>query len=191
MKLSLPARALLFALHAHEGQTRKYTGEPYIVHPIAVADLVSTVSSDEQTIAAAYLHDVIEDTHGSEDAARRAVLDSFGDDVTRLVDELTDVFTKARYPKLNRAARKEKERERLAGVSFQAKTIKLADVACNSHDIARQNSTFAPVYLKEKEAFLEVLGDGHPDLFRLAVDTVREARELIELAHRPEASSRT
>lgn len=185
MKLSLPARALLFALNAHEGQTRKYTGEPYIVHPIAVADLVSRVTSDETTLAAAYLHDVIEDTHGSEDVAREALLDSFGDVVTRLVDELTDVYTKARYPKLNRAARKAKERERLAGTSFEAKTIKLADVACNSYDIARQNSTFAPVYLKEKEAFLEVLGDGHPELFRLAEETVREARELIEAAHRP------
>jgi (p)ppGpp synthase/HD superfamily hydrolase len=183
MKLSLPARALLFALHAHEGQKRKYTGEPYIVHPIAVADLVAGVVDDEDVIAAAYLHDVIEDTHGSEEAARRALLDSFGNRITRLVEELTDVFTKARYPELNGAARKARERARLATVSREAKTIKLADVICNSYDIARQNSEFAKTYLAEKEAFLEVLGDGDTELYRLALENGREARALIRIGH--------
>jgi (p)ppGpp synthase/HD superfamily hydrolase len=179
MKLSIPARALIFALHAHEGQKRKYTGEPYIVHPIAVADLVASVVDDEEVIAAAYLHDVIEDTHGSEEAARQALLDSFGNRITHLVDELTDVFTKERYPKLNRAERKARERDRLATVSREAKTIKLADVICNSYDIARQNAGFAKFDLAEKEAFLEVVGDGNAELYRLALRNDEEARQLI------------
>lgn len=181
MKISTPARALLFALHAHDGQKRKYTGEPYIVHPIIVADLVQSVTSDDDVIAAAYLHDVIEDTHGSEEVARQAVLDSFGDRICDLVVELTDVYTKSAYPKLNRADRKERERRRLKSISAEAKTVKLADIISNSYDIARQNAEFARVYLREKEAMLPMLKDGDPTLFRRALETVEEAKKLIAI----------
>lgn len=179
MHLSLPARALLFALSAHEGQRRKYTGEPYITHPIVVADLVATVTDRDETIAVAYLHDVIEDTHGSEELARRAVLDTFGNEICRLVDELTDHFTRERYPQLNRAERKRREVERLATVSPAAKIVKLADVIANTHDIARQNAEPAHVYLAEKEAQLAVLLDGEPTLVARARRTLDEAKSIV------------
>ena len=56
--------AMEFAARAHEGQFRKGTRRPYIVHPIEVADIVSTMTKDEEVICAAVLHDTIEDCRG-------------------------------------------------------------------------------------------------------------------------------
>ena len=56
--------AMDFATKAHEGQFRKGTRRPYIVHPIEVADIVSTMTKDEEVICAAVLHDTIEDCRG-------------------------------------------------------------------------------------------------------------------------------
>ena len=58
---TLVARALEFAKKAHEGHKRKYTGEPYVNHPIAVAKIVASVTKDQEMLAAALLHDTIED----------------------------------------------------------------------------------------------------------------------------------
>ena len=56
--------AMVFAAKAHEGQFRKGTRRPYIVHPIEVADIVSGMTKDEDVICAAVLHDTIEDCRG-------------------------------------------------------------------------------------------------------------------------------
>ena len=55
-------KAIEFATKAHEGQVRKYTGEPYIVHPLEVAEIVKTVEHTEEMLMAAVLHDTVEDT---------------------------------------------------------------------------------------------------------------------------------
>ena len=70
-------RAFEFATRAHEGQVRKYTGVPYIVHPSEVMGIVSTVEHDDAMLAAALLHDVVEDTDHTVDDIRA----EFGDDV--------------------------------------------------------------------------------------------------------------
>ena len=54
-------KAIQFATEAHEGQIRKYTGEPYIVHPLAVMETVSTVEHTDEMLMAAVLHDTVED----------------------------------------------------------------------------------------------------------------------------------
>ena len=69
---------------AHEGQRRK-SGEPYIYHPVAVATVVADLGLDDATIAAALLHDAVEDTNFSLDEVRR----EFGDDVAAMVDGVT------------------------------------------------------------------------------------------------------
>ncbi len=56
------ARRYATQAHAEAGQRRKYTDEPYIVHPAAVVELVRSVSHDEHLLAAAWLHDTVEDT---------------------------------------------------------------------------------------------------------------------------------
>src|SRR5690554_5996823 len=105
--------ALEFARKAHAEQFRKYSNEPYIVHPIRVAELVKTVSHSHDMVCAAYLHDVVEDTPVSIDEIHA----EFGQGIGDLVDELTDEFLKINYPHLNRSSRKQREVERQAGMS--------------------------------------------------------------------------
>src|SRR5438309_7191520 len=72
------------AVKAHEGQ-RRASGESYIEHPLAVAEILAELEMDRQTIAAALLHDVVEDTSiTSEEVAQQ-----FGDEIAQLVDGVT------------------------------------------------------------------------------------------------------
>lgn len=77
-------KAYLFAKEAHGSQAR-YTGEPYITHPIAVAQILAQMRMDPQTIMAAILHDVVEDTY----VDQAEVLERFGKEVSDLVDGVT------------------------------------------------------------------------------------------------------
>jgi GTP pyrophosphokinase len=82
--VELIRQALEFSDHAHEGQLRK-SGEPYISHPIAVARILTPLHLDAQAIMAALLHDVVEDTHISNEE----VAQKFGKSVAALVDGLS------------------------------------------------------------------------------------------------------
>jgi len=82
--VELVSRAFRFAAAAHEGQQRR-SGEPFITHPVGVATICAQLRLDEQTIAAALLHDVVEDTATELSAIR----EEFGDEVARLVDGVT------------------------------------------------------------------------------------------------------
>ncbi len=149
----LEQRALNFATAAHEGQARKYTGEPYITHPVAVAELVRTVPHYPDMIAAALLHDVVEDC-GIPSAQ---IHDEFGHGVGNMVDWLTDVSTPADG---NRAARKAIDREHLDRAPPSVKTIKLADVIHNTISIKANDAGFWQIYRAENLALLEVLKQG-------------------------------
>jgi len=159
----IEARALAFAKAAHASidQRRKYTGEPYIVHPMAVAEIVRSVPHTPEMVAAAYLHDVVEDTPVTIDE----VTAEFGPVVGELVDWLTDV---SRPGDGNRRVRKELDRCHLAKAPPQAKTIKLADLIDNSLTISARDPDFWRVYRQEKLALLEVLGEGDPALWKRA-----------------------
>ena len=83
-------RAFHYAKAAHEGQMRK-TGHPYITHPTAVAHILAGMRMDPQTLMAALLHDVIEDTG----VGKKTLAEAFGSDVAELVDgvsKLTTIF---------------------------------------------------------------------------------------------------
>src|SRR5438477_2614222 len=80
----LITRAFLFAAEAHEGQQRR-SGEDFVLHPWAAAKICAQLQLDDETIAAALLHDVVEDT----DVALEDVRAEFGDEVARLVDGVT------------------------------------------------------------------------------------------------------
>ena len=154
-------RALLFATAAHAavGQVRKYTGEPYIVHPIEVAGLVESVSGHTvEMVAAAYLHDTIEDTQVTIDI----IVQEFGTEIANLVLWLTKVG-EAEHG--NRAARKELDREYLAQAPADAQTVKLADLIANTRSIVEHDPKFAEVYLREKLALLQVLKKGDHGLW--------------------------
>jgi len=146
--------ATVFATQAHTGQKRKYTGDDYIVHPIAVAKLVAEKGGSENQIMAALLHDTIEDC----DTTYGDVVRAFGKEVANLVLELTDEFTHEMYPDANRATRKAAEAARLAGVSDEAKLIKLCDMIDNTSTIVEHDPGFARVYLVEKAHLYDVMG---------------------------------
>lgn len=157
-KLIEQARA--FAQFAHAGQVRRYTLAPYWKHPQNVAANVERWLADwpvypqlnEQITAAAWLHDVLEDTP----ITAPELLWYFGETVCNLVEELTDVYTSAKYVDLNRSERKRLETVRLGGISPAARLIKRADIADNTSDVETYDPKFARVYMPEKEAILAV-----------------------------------
>ena len=159
----MESRAKEFATlaHARAGQTRKYTGEPYINHPAAVAELVRGVPHTEAMLCAAWLHDTVEDCGISLDEIERV----FGFEVATLVEQLTDV---SKPSDGNRAIRKAIDREHTANASPEAKTIKLADLIDNTRSIVERDPSFARVYLKEKRLLLEVLREGDSTLWEEA-----------------------
>ncbi len=158
-------RAEQFAVQAHGPQKRKYSDQPYIVHPLEVAQIVQSVPHTNAMIAAAILHDVIEDTEASYDD----IVVNFGVVVADLVEELTDV---SKPEDGNRAVRKALDRAHLAKASADAQTIKLADIISNSKDIKENDPKFAKVYIPEMKALLEVLDKGDKDLMKQAQEQV-------------------
>ena len=170
----LVERAFVFAKAAHGSidQRRKYTDEPYVTHPIAVAGLVQTVRHTEAMLAAALLHDTVEDTPITLDEIHRV----FGFEVAILVEMLTDV---SKSSDGNRAARKAIDREHTAKASPAAKTIKLADLIDNTRSIVAHDAVFARTYLAEKAMLLDVLREGDDTLWKLANDLVQQHRGLM------------
>ena len=167
MTLIEKAQRLAHEAHDSIGQKRKYTGEPYWVHPDAVAATVAQVGGDENMVIAAYLHDVREDVFPLKpqyDA--QWIWREFNDDVMDRVLDLTDVYTKVRYPKMNRAQRKALEHERLSIIPPRSQTIKLADMIDNTESIVAHDKDFARVYLREAMDTLGILSDGNPVLLQ-------------------------
>lgn len=155
--------AFEYAHRAHNsiGQVRKYSGNPYIVHPARVVEiLIENGANNPATIEAAYLHDVIEDVFPIKpEYSLDAIEQTFNPQVRLLVHELTDEYTKEKYPRVNRENRKQLEAERIAKISDEGLKIKLADMIDNTSDIIKNDPGFARVYLKEKQRVLEMLKD--------------------------------
>lgn len=165
-----------FADRAHGEQVRKYTGERYIGHPVRVMELVREFNDEVSILSAALLHDVLEDTRVTPQEMEEAllqVMDSKQAEKTiQLVVELTDIFVKNNYPRLNRRTRKEKEAQRLSAVGPDAQSIKYADIIDNVTDIVKQDSDFAKVFVRETKKMLQVMEAGYPPLRAKAVALV-------------------
>lgn len=156
------ARIFATAAHAAVNQRRKYTNEPYIVHPAEVCSIVSTVAGvTPEMMAAAWLHDVVEDT----DVTNDLVTEVFGDVVGEYVGWLTDI-SRPEYG--NRATRKAMDRAFVAGAPAEAQTVKLCDLISNCTSIKEHDETFAKTYFEEKRLLLEVLTKGDPILLERA-----------------------
>ncbi|WP_416052785.1 HD domain-containing protein [Cupriavidus basilensis] len=162
------AAAFAHAAHAAAGHKRKYTGEDYIVHPYNVSSRVASVTNDENMIAAAWLHDVVEDTRI--DLGMIAYF--FGDPVAALVHECSHIDHANDPRKLSRFERMAIELARAADISPQAKTIKLADLLDNTASIAEHDPKFAKVYMAEKRRLISVLIGGDERLWREAASQV-------------------
>jgi (p)ppGpp synthase/HD superfamily hydrolase len=153
MTLVERARVFATAAHAAVGQVRKYTFEPYIVHPAEVAMIVASRPHDPEMVAAAWLHDTVEDTGVTIEVIR----EEFGTRVAELVGWLTDV---SRPEHGNRAHRKALDRAHSAMAPAEAQTVKLADLIANTRSIMKHDVAFAKTYLEEKRLLLEVMTKG-------------------------------
>lgn len=154
-------RAVSFFQDLHKEQKRKDNVRPYFVHLDDVASRVSKVTDEEDIIIAALGHDSVEDVPGF---TIETVRQEFGPRVANIVLELTDTYTKQAFPSLNRKARKQKERERYAFMSPEAKLIKLADIASNLEDDGevlegdgKPEVGFNRMFIKEKALCLPYL----------------------------------
>ena len=164
---NLVNQAIRFATEAHQriDHRRKYSGQPYAVHLERVAKIVESITDDEEMIAAAWLHDVVEDTPATINDIER----EFGPDVAQLVRELTDI---SKPSDGNRSTRKTIDRQHLSEASARGQTIKLADLIDNCKDITKHDAKFARVYLDEMNALLEVLNKADAGLMRRARKTL-------------------
>jgi len=151
--------AFEFAKNWHEGQKRKYTKDDYIVHPVEVAQIVSSVTDDVIAICCAFLHDVLEDTKATKDDF---IACGLGFMIYESVLQITDV---SKPEDGNRKVRKEIDRKHIANCSPRVATVKLADLISNSKSIIDNDPKFAKVYIKEKKALLEVLKHGNVELY--------------------------
>ena len=157
--------AIEFATEAHGDQKRKYTGEPYITHPIAVMEIVREVPHTEEMLMAAVLHDTVEDTQ----VTIEDIKTKFGTKVAELVDGLTDV---SRPEHGNRKTRKALDRAHLAKQNAEVQTIKLADLIHNTMSIGLYDPHFYKVYKEEKIKILDVLKLGNQTLMHRAQQQV-------------------
>jgi (p)ppGpp synthase/HD superfamily hydrolase len=160
------AEFLATIAHAAINQKRKYTGEDYIVHPWEVVNILRNhADPDDNQIAAAWMHDVVEDTH----ITLSMILVFFSEDVASLVEQVTDV---SKPEDGNRAERKRIDREHIAKCSARAADIKLADLISNTKSIIERDPEFAKVYMVEKRELLKVLQHGNKKLLSIATEIV-------------------
>ena len=126
-------RAIVFAVRAHAGTERRGKGYPYIVHPLEAVGIVATMTSDQELLAAAALHDTVEDT----DVTVEQIRAEFGDRIAALVAEETDEIPGQASEENTWHARKRATIDRLSKASREAKMVALGDKLSNMRAIAR------------------------------------------------------
>jgi len=161
--LLLILRATEFAAHKHKDQRRKGpTESPYINHPIALARILVEEGnvSDPNVIAAALLHDTLEDTQ----TTKQELIGEFGEAIAEIVDEVTD--TKS----IDKMTRKRLQISKASHSSHEAKLVKLADKIANLRDILTEPPKGWSLE-RQREYF---------DWARDVVDVVRGASDALE-----------
>lgn len=164
--MNLILKAAAVARRAHADQRRKYNDRPYIQHPARVAGRVAAhPAATEVMVAAAFLHDVVEDTPHTLDE----IVAEFGPEVARLVAELT---SPSKGMKASRHERKQIDRDHLATVSHEAKVIKLLDRIDNLQEMAEASVSFRKTYCEESRLLAEVIGNADFELKAELLDCV-------------------
>ena len=130
-------RAILFAVKAHHNTERRGKGFPYIVHPLEAMAIVATITPDQELLAAAALHDVIEDTEVTVDELR----EMFGERIAHLVHAESDQLNGELFDGQNEEEtwhdRKQAAIDRLAAAPHDAKIVAMGDKLSNMRAIAR------------------------------------------------------
>lgn len=190
MNLTIEQCALFdFVKIQHEGQVRKYSGEPYHVHlwevAVLIAENVTQHDPYAHLIEIALCHDLFEDTKCQEQElidfllsigySRQSILK-----VVRGVNDLTDKFDSKNYQGVNRRSRKQMESDRLASLPYDSITVKYADLINNTSSIVEKDPGFARVYLKEKEEILAKCNKGHRGLYWLAIRSLLDGMDKLQ-----------
>ena len=128
-----------FCVEAHKGQLRKYTKDPYYLHPFVVADMASKVLTEDWQYVVALLHDVVEDTS----ITYQDIRDAFGHNVMEGVMWLTD------DEEGNRATRKQLACERIWKAPAYIQNIKCCDILHNCESIYKYDPKFGVAFQKE------------------------------------------
>lgn len=137
MNTDLVDKAIVFATQAHKGTERRGKGFPYIIHPLEAMAIVATITNDPDLLAAAVLHDTIEDTEVAYDDIKR----EFGERIANLVAKETDVRTAPDGRKLTWQERKQRDMDNLRASSHDVKVVALGDKLSNMRAIARDYRT--------------------------------------------------
>lgn len=173
-----------FADQAHGDQQRKYADESYIQHPLRVMKTCRNYGYSLPVLAAAILHDVLEDTDTTPQQIIKFLLtvmnETDAEKTLALVIELTDIYTKEQYPRMNRRKRKTNEANRIKGISAEAQTIKYADIMDNATGIAQHDADFAPVFLRECSNLLEKMQNGNNELRKEAIELVAKEKQQLK-----------
>ena len=159
-------RAILFATRAHAGTERRGKGFPYIVHPLEAMAIVATMTPDQELLAAAVLHDVVEDTDYTVEDIRAV----FGDRIAEIVAAESDSQMDG-DPSGNWHYRKALALEHLAAASRDIKMVALGDKLSNMRAIARD-------YASQGESFWQLFHAKDPAehawRYRALADALRE-----------------
>lgn len=150
----IAAAAMKLAVTHHHQIKRKFTGEPYINHPIRVAELVLGGAKivDQEVLAAALLHDCLEDEDVNGRCMRPEVIrEHCGERVLRWIRLLSN------DEKGSRAQRKAAAASRIVNAPSQVQVIKLADIIDNCTGIAEHDPRFAELYLGEKRDMAKLI----------------------------------
>ena len=126
-------RAIVFAVRAHAGTERRGKGYPYIVHPLEAVEIVATMTADQELLAAAALHDTVEDT----DVTVEQIRAEFGDRIASLVADESDEMPAGISEEDSWHSRKQAAIDRLSRASHDAKIVALGDKLSNMRAIAR------------------------------------------------------
>jgi len=126
-------KAIVFAVHAHQNTERRGKGFPYIIHPLEALAIAATMTNDQELLAAAVLHDVVEDTGYTIDDLRR----EFGEKVAFLVEKESDVFVEGISEEDSWRMRKQAAIDRIAAAPREAKIVAMGDKLSNMRAIAR------------------------------------------------------
>jgi len=153
--MELLEKAQRWAARGHLGTYRKFGDIPYIVHPEAVAEIIGQVTDDTEVLAAAWMHDLVEDTQITIDDIKNA----FNDRIARLVWEVSKISDGCTC---NRDTKVLMNTIHYGNSSKWAKAIKIADSIHNLPTMIRDNPKFAPRYVAEKKFLLTFISDGHP-----------------------------
>jgi len=127
-KSNLVEKAIEFATWAHKGQMRKGTREPYIVHPLAVGEILGSMTDDEEIICAGYLHDTIED---NKEVTKEMLEKKFTPRIAWIVDCESEDKSKTWIE------RKQNTVEELLTASDEVQLVALADKLANMRDIEK------------------------------------------------------